>query len=41
MLTGMAEMVTRSIEKDWVADRRRESAKMLLSSDLKVGHRLL
>jgi hypothetical protein len=36
VLTGMAEMVTRSIEKDWIADRRRRSAKMLLSADVKV-----
>ena len=36
VLTGMAEMVTRSLEKDWIADRRRRSAKMLLSADVKV-----
>ncbi len=36
MLTGMAEMVTRSLEKDWVAKQRRESAKLLLAADLKV-----
>ena len=32
----MAEMVTRSLEKDWVAKQRRESAKLLLAADLKV-----
>jgi len=36
VLTGMAEMVTRSLEKDWVAKQRRESAKLLLAADLKV-----
>lgn len=39
VLTGMAEMVTRSIEKDWIAKQRRESAKLLLSADLKVSLR--
>ena len=36
VLTGMAEMVTRSLEKDWIAKQRRESAKLLLAVDLKV-----
>ena len=36
VLTGMAEMVTRSLEKDWIVKQRRESTKLLLSADLKV-----
>ena len=36
ILVGMAEMVVRSLEKDWVTEQRRASAKLTMPEDLKV-----